>query len=655
MISDRHRLPLLGIVVISTIQHLPYLQPWVTGACLLVWIYTFMTARYGWRLPGRPVMIVFSGLLFVAAMTTHARLSFEAFMAFLSLMVVIKVLETKNLRDRMVIVILCYFLLLCGVFFSDSIWATVYKLGAALSITAILVFVNFPACRLKGSLKLAFTIMLQAVPLTLILFLFFPRFQGGIWGRTHLNTAQTGFSDELSFGSVSQIAKDKSPAFRVEFKGDFPEPNLLYWRSIVLWRFDGRKWKRGMNRFSSAPKLLKSSRPIGYTITLEPHNHHWLPALDLPAKIILPRSRLFYDYSAYRWRPVTSRLTYDAESVLVARLPIHPYYKKRALQLPSTGNIRSRELAETLLVESKNNQDYVRRVLRYFKDQPFHYTLTPPVLAAKTMDHNIVDRFLFSSRKGYCEHFAASFAFLMRAAGLPTRVVLGYQGGTFNQFGNYLIIRQSDAHAWCEVWLEEEGWIRVDPTEVVAPERLGTEEAGVSFTLSKNPFFSFWNNLSFQGLLISVQDRLDYYNNMWIQKVMAYSLYEQESFFKNMGISIKSGHGLGQALMVFMVTSILIIIMINLLLLRRPVESNDDAAIAWDNFCRKLSRSGLPRRPDQGPRDYCEYVSANRPDLAGSVRTIVTTYIAIKYGSDTGKKEIIAFRRMIRQFSPGQS
>lgn len=655
---DRKSLPLLGMVVLATLPHFQYLERWVLFVCVLVWLYIVVAVRRKWRLPPRPLLIAFSGILFIAALTTHKHLSYESFIALLSLMVLLKVLESNNSRDRMITVILCYFLLIGDAFFNDSLWMTFYDLVAVIGLTVIHVYIQFSTGSMRTSLKLTLSIALQAVPLVLIFFLFFPRFQGGIWGRTHVNTARSGFSDELSFGSISQLAQNRAVAFRVVFRTKMPEQNALYWRGVVLWNFDGRAWKRKMNRFSSAPPLEETSRPVSYTIVLEPHNEHWLFTLDLPVKINLRRSRIFYDFTTYRWRPITGRLTYDAESFLSAKVPSYDYYKEMALQLPRLGNPRSRILAERMLGNSKYNQEYIRRVLDFFRDNSFYYTLTPPSLLTDEDQQkggeeiSIIDRFLFDTRQGYCEHYAGSFAFLMRAAGIPARVIVGYQGGTYNQYGEYMIVRQSNAHAWCEVWLEDKGWVRIDPTEVVAPERFRSVAGNIGSNEKRGFFFTFWNRWLPGSWLDNVQDMVDYYNAMWNQKVMSYSAYEQESFFGNMGINIRAGKGLVQAVLAFTLATISIVIVVNLILYRRPKQSDNEVGAIWEEFCRKLANAGLARRTDQGPFDYQEYISSNRPDLALQVTKIASAYIALQYNSDAGEQSLADFKQMVRTFSP---
>lgn len=655
--TDQYALPILGTVAVCTLPHFPYVSAWVVLVCLFLWIFIAAAAVNNWRLPSGRVTRLLAALLFIAAMTTHEGLTIEAFVALLAIMVGMKLLETRNHRDRMMTVILCYFLVAGGMFFGDSIGATLYKLLSILCITAVLIHVNHPGGRALNHLKLALTLLVQAAPLALILFLIFPRVQGGIWGRGHLNLARTGFSDALSFGDVAELATSTEVAFRVEFDGEVPSQDKLYWRGVVLWTFDGRSWTRGMDRRGRPPAYSPGRLPVHYTITLEPHNEHWLFALDLPVQIDLRHTWLLNDHSAYRWRPITGRVMYGAVSHLDGEASSPERLTGNGLQLPEKGNTRARELADALFRQAGSEEDYVQAVLDYFREQPFYYTLQPPPLKPIAAENpaegeSLIDRFLFGSRKGFCEHFAGSFAFLMRAAGVPARVVAGYQGGERNQFGGYLVVRQSDAHAWCEVWLAETGWVRVDPTGVVAPDRLRTNVAGALppgesaglLSLSRYGVLGQW--------LGNTLGMMDFWNNRWNRWVMGYSAGEQQGIFLRIGIQMDDSTGWAQGLLTILLLTAAAVVLLSLVLLYQPKPARDEIAAAWNDFCLKLAGIGLPRRPEQGPVDYLRYVTGQRPDLAPHVKKIVSAYVQIRYGAKKGEEAVSSLRMRIKRFSP---
>lgn len=657
-VMDQGILPILVAVVVCTLPHFPYVSLWVVLTCLLMWAYTALAAVHAWRVPGAAARRLLAALLFIAAMTTHEGFTIEAFVALLALMVGMKLLEIRNHRDRMMAVILCYFLITGGMFFGDSIAATLYKILSILFTTAVLIRVNHPGGRMVRHLRLALVLLVQAAPLALLLFLLFPRVQGGVWGRGHLNLARTGFSDTVAFGNVAKLAGNNEVAFRVEFDGGLPSQDQLYWRGVVLWTFDGRSWTRGMDRHGrSSGYDTPGRRAVQYTVTLEPHNGHWLFMLDLPAEIDLRYAWLLNDHSGYRWRPITGRVMYGGRSYLDAGAATGERLTRYGLQIPAYGNPRSRALAAELFRESGSPSAYVRTVLDYFRDQPFSYTLQPPPLILESdenpgQEESLIDRFLFETRKGFCEHFAGSFAFLMRAAGVPARLVVGYQGGERNQFGGYLVVRQSDAHAWCEVWLDDAGWVRVDPTGAVAPERLMRNVAGALSPGESGGLLSLSSYGPLGQWLGNSLGILDYWNSRWNRWVMGYSSGEQEAIIFRLGIQMDDRRGWARGLVAILVLLAAAVVLFSLILLYRPKPAGDGIAAAWDDFCRKMTRIGLGRRPDQGPLDYLRYIAGERPDLAARVQPIVAAYIEMRYGSGKGEHALSSLREMIRRFSP---
>lgn len=658
MYPDRLTIPILGAIVVCTLPHFAYISPWITAACLLMWVYSAAATVYTWRLPGRPLLRLLAGIFFAAAMTTHEGFTIEAFIALLSLMAVLKLLEIRTHRDRMITVILCYFLIAGRIFFGDSMLVTIYMLLSILFTTAVLIQVNQPEAPRMLFFRHAGIIMLQAVPVMLVFFLFFPRFQGGLWGRTHLNTAQTGFSDRVGFGNIAELARNTEAAFRVEFAGVIPPQSQLYWRGIVLWDFDGRTWSRGASRLRQLPRGAASPRDITYTITLEPHNQHWLFTLDLGKEILFRQASLQIDHTSYRWRPITNRITYQAVSDPTAIPSPGRRAPESALELPEKGNPRSRALAAAWLKESESGEEYIEKILAYFRDQPFFYTLQPPPLETGNKGDargaDLIDRFLFESRRGFCEHYASSFAFLMRAAGLPARVVAGYQGGERNPYGDYLVVRQSDAHAWCEVWLPEKGWLRVDPTSAVAPARV---TGNVTSALPSGETGGILSLLQ-TGLgqrLRGMANIWDFWNSRWNLWVMSYSTNEQNSFFTFFGLQMKSSEELPPVLALVLGVATLAIILFFTLLFRPREPTRDLLTEAWLDFCRKMERIGLSRPPAQGPLDYLEYISSHRPDLDVPVHKLISSYVRLRYAGKGKHDEVLALRSMIKEFSPRQN
>lgn len=657
MVADRHTLPILAVVAICTLPHFANVAPWVVGACLLLWTYTACAVHRNWSVPGRLGKGILAGILSSLAMTTHEGFTIEAFIALLALMISMKLLENQATRDRMLTVILCYFLLVGGLFFDDSIMATAYMVFAVLCTTTTLIYINRPERGLLSPLKLSATLMLQAIPLMLIMFLLFPRIHGGLWGRTPVNSGRTGFSDTIRFGAIARLAQNHEVAFRVEFAKEALAREKLYWRGIVLWEFDGTTWRRGQGLLQTQPSLQKSGKQITYSLTLEPHNEHWLISLDLPQHLSFRRAQLQNDHTVYSRRAISQRIAYVGVSYPDAKTFGQQRLEEKGLQLPPEGNPQSRELAASWARQSGDPEQIVALALDYFREHPFVYSLTPGTYAQESkeetsMAKDLLDHFLFDSRKGFCEHYACSFAFLMRAAGVPARIVTGYQGGSVNRYGGYLIVRQSDAHAWCEVWLPAQGWVRIDPTAVVAPERLQNNAATVLADGELAGTWSFFHTGPVAEWLEPITSAWDLVNSRWNRWVMGYSVSQQLDLFSRLGIRLNGHQDLSKRLGIFLTAVLPLLLGAGFLLCRRKKERGDKVAVYWLDFCAKLAAIGLTRDPGQGPRDYLHSILEQRPDLGLATAEIINRYIALRYGRHAGAEEVKQLGILVKLFTP---
>ena len=401
--------------------------------------------------------------------------------------------------------------------------------------------------------------MLQAVPVMLILFVLFPRIPGPLWGLPQdANSGMTGLGDSLQFGNISNLTQNSSIAFRVQFKGAAPAQNQLYWRGPVLWHQEDRHWTMSSSQIGLQPEsLITQGTPIEYTITLEPHNRTWMLMLDMPT-LIPADAKLTHDYSVVADKPVRTRTRYAGTSFNTYTLGANLGERERilSLQINEGENPKTVQLAKTWGVLSA--ADKINIALNMYRQQPFVYTLRPPVLG-----DNPVDDFLFKSKRGFCEHYATSFVYLMRAAGVPARIVTGYQGGEFNPNGNYYIVRQSDAHAWAEVWLADKGWVRIDPTAAVSPERVESGLADALNDIDELPLMARNNN----AWLKKVYLNWDGVNNGWNQWVLGYDDKKQLDFLKKL-----SGKNVDlQSLLVWMMATITVVMGVTTYLDRKSV------------------------------------------------------------------------------------
>ena len=660
MFADKHVQSILSVIVICTLPHFFNFSMLTVIACLFIWAYIVVVARHSWHLPGKMIILFFVGVFFLLAMTTNEGFTIEAFVALLALMISMKLLDIRSKKNRMTTVILCYFLIVGSLFFDDSIFATAYMFFSVLCTTAVLMHVNQPGRGAIALFKLSGILMVQALPIMILLFLLFPRIQGGLWGRAPLHAARTGFTDRMGFGDIANMAQNRDVAFRVEFDGEVPTQDHLYWRGVVLWDFDGHTWYRGVGRRGSSPRRSEASKVVNYTLTLEPHNEQWLITLDLPMRISLRRSWLLDDFSYYRWRQITQRVSYEGVSYLDANDFVQNSLDKSGIELPQTINPRARAMASDWFEQEGNPQDYINRVLSFFGDQSFAYTLKPPPLSTNTDDQvsgavgNLVDSFLFETRKGFCEHYATAFAFLMRSAGIPARIVVGYLGGTQNLYGDYLIVRQSQAHAWCEVWLDGKGWVRVDPTTVVAPSRLSGDVTDAISEAELVGLMSYFRGTPLESWLEPVASALDLVNSRWNKWVMGYSAFEQISLFSRFGIDLESGKGTVKAFVSALIALAAASLTVSFFLLRKQKPLQDQLSLSWIEFCHKLTRIGLERKQEQGPVDFMKFVVSQRPDLESRIYEIVGLYVKLRFGNNEKPDEIMLLQSKVKQFQPKQ-
>ncbi len=613
---------LLAILMVIA-PHADHLPPWLSALCASLLLWRAWLNHSGRPLPRRWLLMAITiagsgGIVY----TYHTLFGREAGVALLMMLAALKLMELHKARDAMVLVYLACFIVITNFFYSQSIPTALYLLATLLAIVAAWVHLQAQSIALKPRLRIAAVLLLQALPLTLILFVLFPRVQGPLWGLPQDAYASSGLDDRMAPGSLSRLSLSEEVAFRVVFNDKVPRRDQMYWRGPVLWYFDGRAWTPGISPPDIAPQFTDLDEPVDYTVTLEPHNKSWLFALDMPEKLSIP-ARLTNDFQLLSRQKVHERLRYAARSDLVYRANRQESDRqlRRALQLPKQQDARARQLAAEWRTGSTDDADIVRTALTYFNRQGFVYTLEPPPLGSDS-----VDDFLFTTKQGFCEHYASAFVFLMRAANIPARVVTGYLGGEYNAVGNYYIVRQSDAHAWAEVWLAGQGWIRVDPTGAIAPDRV---QRGLSASVADNAALPFMERNPPQWMR-DMRFNLDALANQWNQWVLGYDAERQFAFLTRLGMesitwqkmALDMAAGLG------LVIALFALYMLRHLWVRQP----DRVHAAWLKLCRKLAGAGLPRAAHEGALDYAERVAAARPELDVELRDLAARYTALRYG-----------------------
>jgi transglutaminase-like putative cysteine protease len=625
---------LLSILMVIA-PHADHLPPWVSGLCTGLLLWRAWLTHSGKPLPKRwlLMLITVAGTAGIV-LTFHTLFGREAGVTLLMMLATLKLMELRDARDAMVLVYLACFIMITNFFYSQSIPTALYLLATMMVIVTTWIHLQASGIALKPRMRIAAVLLLQALPLTLILFILFPRVQGPLWGLPQDAYASTGLDDHMSPGSLSRLSLSEAVAFRVVYNDQPPRRDQMYWRGPVLWHFDGRAWTPGRSLYPVAPKFTELGQPVNYVVTLEPHNKHWLFALDVPDKLSVTAT-LTDDFQLLSKDAVHARLRYAARSYLVYRANLQESQRqlKRALQLPGQFDPRARQLAAEWRAGSKDDADIVRTALSYFNKQGFVYTLDAPPLGV-----NSIDDFLFNTKQGFCEHYASAFVFLMRAANIPARVVTGYLGGEYNDVGNYYIVRQSDSHAWAEVWLAGQGWVRIDPTGAIAPDRV---ERGLSAALSYNAALPFMERNPPQWMR-DLRFNLDALANNWNQWVLGYDSERQFAFLTRLGMESITWQkmALNMSAGIGLVIALFALYMLRHLYIRQP----DRIQAAWLKLCRKLARAGLPRAAHEGAMDYAARVAAGRPELAGTILDLAARYTALRYSpldEDHAKREFL--------------
>lgn len=642
---DRWQVSALIIVLAALLaphgERLPY---WLSGVLIALFGWRLWLLHQQWRLPPRwllwPLTFAIIGGIVVEY---HTLLGKSGGVAMLAALVGAKLLETKSRRDALMLVYLGYFLVITNFLFSQTLLMGAYLFTMVVAITALLIGWHSLAPQnsvdglraLRQPIRLALTLLLQAIPLMAVLFVFFPRIEGPLWRiPSERPGAKSGLADSMSPGSFASMAQSDEVAFRVSFATKMPQQDVLYWRGPVFEDYDGRTWTQRQLSSAAVGKIEALGKPLEYTITLEPHQRQWVLALDLPVK--LPDNTRLTDHLQLVTRePIVKRSRYTLEAVTEYRAATEETTAllERALQLPPDTNPRAIATAATW--RKLPPAERVNEALRLFSSQRLEYTLTPPLYGP-----NAVDDFVFQGKQGFCEHFAGAFVFLLRSAGVPARVVGGYQGGDRN--GDYLIIRQADAHAWSEVWLEDKGWVRVDPTFAVAPSRI---EQGLGSAIPGRDLPMMLR--SDQHWIKQLRLVLDAGINHWNQWVIGYTPQQQRKLLQRFGIDSLASSSF---LLWFGASLALLSAPLALWLLWRMRPPRiDPAKRLYDRFCRKLAAAGVKRQTAEGPRDFAARAAQALPWAEETIFAISEQYVAIRYANRASEQELLALKLAINR------
>ncbi len=663
----RDMLVLLAAVSLVVVPHFEHLPWWATAVVLLLLFWRIWLTITQRPLPGRfvmlPLLLAAVGAVYIQHRTLAGQ---EAGVTFLLLLMALKLLEMRARRDIFVVIFLSFFILLTQYLYGQGLPVAAMTVAAVLALFFVLVSVNLDEVDLPAARKLRLVglTLAKAIPLTVALFVLFPRFSGPLWGMPGESSGRgnTGLSNSMSPGSISRLLESEAIAFRVSFEGALPGKDKLYWRGPVFGTYTGRTWLPLATRAALAtePTIEADRRSaVTYAVTLEPHKRDWLFALEAAGQLptlALHQARLAPDMQLLANGLITSRVRYEMLSHTSYRLDpnLSPLQLHDWLVLPAAYNPRTLQFASELsnqVLPGTSADRFARdarlvdAVLDHFRRGGYGYTLEPPALG-----RNSIDEFLFDTRLGFCEHYASAFVFLMRALDVPARVVTGYQGGELNPVDGFMTVRQSDAHAWAEVWLQGQGWVRVDPTAVVAPVRIqigASEIARQAGRTSSAPGSEVpW--------LRSLHYNWEAVQNSWNQWVLTYSQERQQALVERLGLAPKLESVI---LLLALILGFLLAWLAFVSL--RPRLVRDPLGASFQLLRERLERAGVAASVSCGPREL--YVRTKRALVEDDVklaRRLLSRYEQLRYGpasSSATRTDVRALRRAIRAFRPRPS
>jgi len=686
---ENRKINLLPILVAQQLVLLPlyfYIPIWITLLNLMVLLVVYLAnVRNQFlvhpRIKNIITLVAVAGILF----SFHKLIGRDAGVALIATMYGLKILEIKSQRDVYILMLLGFFILLAGFLFDQSPGIAIYQfipvaaiLNALMSIhsltnTGELTTTGFKSKTksmailhhsFRATIKPLLKYLALSIPLMIILFVFFPRLAGPIWRMPGGSSASSGISDTMSPGEISDLQLFDKVAFRVKFEGDAPGGSNMYWRTLVLDHFDGLTWSRekiskeqGIETFaqSNRTKLTENDYEKNidfyrYDISLEKTRQRWLIFLDRP--IDIPKqAKLFSDFSVQVDHRLLDRTRYTAESLVGLRLDkqLSVSQRQKNTQLPEQGNSRSIVWAKQQRQLFSGDREFIESLLLKINRQEYFYTLSPPI-----MQRDTVDSFWLDEQKGFCEHYAGALVFLARAANVPARVVIGYQGAEKNPLSDYWIVRYANAHAWTEIWLANEGWVRVDPTAAIAPHRI-EEQLQTDYSQRDSLFGNFGFeavDLNDIGWIKQFEYWMDQANTGWNDWILDYNQENQRRLFEGLGLEKLTGQQIA-VLMIAMLAFFLMLVSYRWVKDKKPV---DPVESSLDILIKKLSKHGIELLSNQGVNSLISDIQHNQRlkrtiDQTSTVQLIrvLNLYSCLRYQrKDLSQKHQNYFRQQVK-------
>jgi len=641
-VNQRCLMFLLSSIALTAIPHVQHLPRPVFAFFLLMLIWRIWGIWQPRRLPNRIILFLLT-LLGIILLITQLRGVFgrDAGTSVIVVALGLKLQEINGHRDARLIAYLGFIVAASQFLYEQSILLAGYIFLVTVLLLTTLITLNARQAQSIFAIKTASIIVLQALPLAIVIFVFFPRLEAPRWmWLKDDHQALSGLSNTLEPGSIGELSLSDELVFRVRFNGQLPPPRQRYWRGPVYSQTDGVRWSasKSDNQLTSAP--LFTGETYTYTVLMEPQKESWVFAMEMAETYDtglsknefnqLNTSKLPSERAEYK---ITSRPFYNTGNLDKAEFQTN-------LQLPTTASAKQLELIGRLQGFEVKPEQFIQNLLQHFREEKFYYTLTPPLML-----NDPIDSFLFEIRSGFCSHYATAFVYLLRIAQIPARVVGGYQGGEFNKVGGFLEIRQADAHAWAEAWIENKGWVRFDPTAAIAPERI---ERGVNVELqiargviNFGPIINDAAALSWLKRSRQLWQSIDY---QWQRWVINYNSANQSQFLQSLGIDDIA------SLIKWLLGGVtLSSLPVAWWLLRSKAKTTDKTVLRYQSFCAKLARAGIEIQVGEGAKDFAARAKKQRPDLAAQIEQITTLFIRLRYEAQSDETDFLALRKAIRQ------
>ncbi len=626
----------IGLLTLTALPHFNHLRFEVMAVFLCLVSYRCMAARYRWLPRNRWIVYAFAAIGFtIAAWYYGPPIGRDPGVAFLVIMLGLKSVEITSRRDVGIVVMLGLFTVMTHFLYADGIQWTLPLLVLVVALFWLLAQMEHatPKPFMLSDLRLVGKMLVQALPVVIILFYLFPRLSGALYlfqGDT--SEGISGLSESLKMGTISNLIESEEIAFTASFFDQTPpSAQERYWRGNNFWVTDGREWTRGGHGTHLIRKdrgAVRSSN-FRYEIELEPSNQNWLFSLDHPLEAP-ERAWLQGDHHLISREPVKKVLRYQLDAVSFQGVDaLSEQEKQLALTLGDTViTPRLEKLIETFTEGATSSVMVANRALQYFNQNNFIYSLSPPLLASEAP----VDEFMFESQKGFCGHYASSFATMMRYAGIPARIVVGYLGGDYNPRSNQIVVRQSDAHAWTEIWQENRGWIRVDPTAAVAPERVEGSIDLDSLGSDGRVLFDSSNLSGLKRLVIEAVWIKDAIKAKWNRWFINFDNDRQKELLKSLGLDKFDFRYV--SIIAFLVALVLLSL-VSLWLFRGERKKVDPVSKLVKQFDQKMRKLGVPRNPNEGPRDFQARATQAFPHLESQLAEITNHLVSLRYASQS--------------------